>query len=603
MGYHALLFCPEEKTARVVTQVLSELDFSVEPCTEPFAAVKKLMAQHFHAIVVDCDNEQNATLLLKSARNSGSNQSSLIVAVVEGQAGVTKAFRIGANLVLTKPINVEQTKGTLRVARGLLRKANAASTSAEQATRQFTPVPPTQKSAPLPVQPAPPSIPVATASASSAFELEDEPAPPPGPAEAALLEYMPDSVPATGNPPAPPAAVSPSSKEHPWQPVSKALAEPMASALRRAAEAAGKAEADSAAGDKGTAPKLSVTDRSKSKESWPPSGMSSGQGAATAPAPAKETPWPRPKPSDSKPAATAAPAPKKQEDKPEPASKQAWATGAPVSASQVPTFASPDGAHDLEASHPGGGKKAFLIAALVLLLVAAGYFGWSKMHPVTGQSAEVQKFAPVQVPRPAVIPQAASLNQPAAAPSTPTPPNAEAALPKPAAAIAEPAPATKATPTAKTQEPIVVKNELSKKANTIAAGEEPAQPPASVVLGAGSSADQKTISGMSTTSVNLPKPVPQTLRVSQGISQGMLLKLVQPVYPQQARQLRLQGAVQLEANIGKDGSIAKVKQISGDAVLGRAALDAVRQWKYKPYYLNSEPVEIQTQITVNFKLP
>src|SRR6201997_4527859 len=126
MSYQALLFCPDDKTARVVTQVLTELDFSVEPCNEPFAAVKKLMAQHFDAIVVDCDNEQNAALLFKSARNSGSNQSSLAVAVVEGQAGVAKAFRIGANLVLTKPINVEQAKGTLRVARGLLRKNDSA---------------------------------------------------------------------------------------------------------------------------------------------------------------------------------------------------------------------------------------------------------------------------------------------------------------------------------------------------------------------------------------------------------------------------------------------------------------------------------------------
>ena len=124
MGYQALLFCPDEKTARIVTQVLNDLDFTVESCTEPFAAVKKLMAQHFDAVVVDCDNEQNATLLFKSARNSSSNQSSLAVAVVEGQAGVAKAFRIGANLVLTKPINVEQAKGTLRVARGLLRKGS-----------------------------------------------------------------------------------------------------------------------------------------------------------------------------------------------------------------------------------------------------------------------------------------------------------------------------------------------------------------------------------------------------------------------------------------------------------------------------------------------
>src|SRR5438309_9676172 len=139
MGYQALLFCPEEKTARTVTQVLNELEFSVEPCVEPFAAVKKLMGEHFDAIVVDCENEQNATLLLKSARNSASNQTSLAVAVVEGQAGVAKAFRIGANLVLTKPINIEQAKGTLRVARGLLRKADptkpaAAATTAPSAS-------------------------------------------------------------------------------------------------------------------------------------------------------------------------------------------------------------------------------------------------------------------------------------------------------------------------------------------------------------------------------------------------------------------------------------------------------------------------------------
>src|SRR5207302_3851885 len=87
----------------------------------------------FDAVVVDCDNEQNATLLFKSARNSASNQASLAVAVVEGQAGVAKAFRIGANLVLTKPINIEQSKGTLRVARGLLRKSEPAKGAAPAA--------------------------------------------------------------------------------------------------------------------------------------------------------------------------------------------------------------------------------------------------------------------------------------------------------------------------------------------------------------------------------------------------------------------------------------------------------------------------------------
>jgi protein TonB len=67
--------------------------------------------------------------------------------------------------------------------------------------------------------------------------------------------------------------------------------------------------------------------------------------------------------------------------------------------------------------------------------------------------------------------------------------------------------------------------------------------------------------------------------------------------------MRVQGAVILDATIGKDGSIVNVKQVSGEPVLVRAAVDAVKQWKYKPYYLNGEPVEITTQITVNFRLP
>src|ERR1035438_1331705 len=140
MGYQALLFCPDEKLGKVVTQVFNELEFTVEAVHEPFAAVKKLMAQHYDALVVDSENDQNASLLFKSARNSSFNQSSLAIALVEGQIGVAKAYRIGANLVLTKPINVEQAKGTLRVARGLLRKNEGAkpSTASPATTKPMT---------------------------------------------------------------------------------------------------------------------------------------------------------------------------------------------------------------------------------------------------------------------------------------------------------------------------------------------------------------------------------------------------------------------------------------------------------------------------------
>ena len=176
MGYQALLFCPDEKTARTVTQVLGELEFTVEACIEPFAAVKKLMGQHFDAVVVDCDNEQNATLLFKSARNSTSNQASLAVAVVEGQAGVAKAFRIGANLVLTKPINIEQAKGTLRVARGLLRKGDPAKPASSGGNASDRPAAASAKpAAPKPVAPAKPAAPAAAATPRPAVPPASQP--------------------------------------------------------------------------------------------------------------------------------------------------------------------------------------------------------------------------------------------------------------------------------------------------------------------------------------------------------------------------------------------------------------------------------------------
>src|SRR5258708_20985400 len=87
MSYKSLLFCPDEKTARVVTQVLSELEFTVELSNEPFATVKRLTDEHFDALVVDCQNEQDASLLFKAGRNSSLNHSSLSVAEFGGAAG------------------------------------------------------------------------------------------------------------------------------------------------------------------------------------------------------------------------------------------------------------------------------------------------------------------------------------------------------------------------------------------------------------------------------------------------------------------------------------------------------------------------------------
>jgi periplasmic protein TonB len=108
---------------------------------------------------------------------------------------------------------------------------------------------------------------------------------------------------------------------------------------------------------------------------------------------------------------------------------------------------------------------------------------------------------------------------------------------------------------------------------------------------------------ISSTPVAVPKvATPQRIRVSQGVSAGLLVRRVQPNYPPLARQARIQGQVVLHAVISKDGSIEGLTLISGHPMLAPAAIDAVKQWKYKPYLLNGEPVEVDTEVLVNFTL-
>jgi TonB family protein len=634
MSYQALRFCPDEKTARVVTQVLTDLEFSVEACSEPFAAVKKLMGQHFDAIVVDCENEQNATLLFKSARNSGSNQSALAVAVVEGQSGVAKAFRIGANLVLTKPINVEQSKGTLRVARGLLRKADSYKPPETASPVAATPAPTFKTAravAPAAVasKPALNNFPAqrtpieATVSdkTSSAFELQQDPTPRPEPTEAALLESMSDSIESKRL--AQPAVAPSTSKEYPWQPVSKPLAEPMASALKRAAEAASKTEA--------VAAKSVVVQASADPGRLRLSAHStfSGHGAASAPAPAREIPRPI--------APTLEPelGPEKQSSDVLDEIETNPAFGTITAASDPGPEPLIFSAMQEDQNSSGGSKKVLIIAAIVVLAIAGAYF-YATQHPEVAP-ASLQKFVQKQAPSTPIqasvqtqVPPPAQTTASSATIVTPTvnsdhaadsattnwqvdpvdttvtqshadaKPSAgkNAASPAPDSEIATstplPAPSNKVL--------TVAKSAPAKKAQAPAA--EVVAPPSPSALGVGSGNEKEIAGIVSGGGASMPKAANAgTVKISQGVTQGLLVKRVPPSYPQSAKQMHIQGTVQLQANITKVGNVTNVKSLSGDPALARAAIDAVKQWKYRPYTLNNEPVEIQTTITVNFKLP
>jgi len=85
-------------------------------------------------------------------------------------------------------------------------------------------------------------------------------------------------------------------------------------------------------------------------------------------------------------------------------------------------------------------------------------------------------------------------------------------------------------------------------------------------------------------------------------AEGNLIYRLQPVYPPLARQARIQGTVQLRAIISKTGTIENLIAVSGHPMLIPSALNAVRQWRYRPYMLNGEAIEVETEVTVNFVL-
>jgi TonB family protein len=95
----------------------------------------------------------------------------------------------------------------------------------------------------------------------------------------------------------------------------------------------------------------------------------------------------------------------------------------------------------------------------------------------------------------------------------------------------------------------------------------------------------------------------QPVSLTQDLAEKLLLEKVVPSYPVQAVQARLQGPVVLQAWIGTDGAIRDLKLVHGSLLLGKAACDAVKRWRYKPYVLNGQAVEAQTFVTVDFRLP
>jgi len=97
-------------------------------------------------------------------------------------------------------------------------------------------------------------------------------------------------------------------------------------------------------------------------------------------------------------------------------------------------------------------------------------------------------------------------------------------------------------------------------------------------------------------------PTPSTMRISTGVAESISLSKAIPVYPVIAKTAGIQGTVVLAATISKAGTVDNLRVVSGPPMLQMAAVDAVKQWRYRPYLLNGEPVAVETTVNVVFTL-
>lgn len=503
MPTRALLLCGDEKALAAITQILSELGVAFEPFPDPASAGKRLTSQRFDVILIDCDHPENATLGFENVRKSSINQNSMTIAIVDGKEGVPNAFRLGARLVLTKPVSLEQARGTLRNALAIQRrevpdsKAVSGVAASAEVKAQTPNITKTEESIPAPAAPK-------------------------------LPPRVPTLIPVT------PAPAD-------WQ-----QAKPAASPLARAAVATtGAQKAAPGEMDSSTVvPLASPSPFQLKKETASVAPAKLRRGANRSP---EDEDLLMCELEDDSDARRKPPTPSKR-----------------VRGAQRRTSPS-------------------LLALLAALLVGGGFYAAWTMKPAF-RNVVLKEYGKLHL---LITGRATSPQVAATAPK---------AAPKPIS-----------SPTATAAKPLSAKAKASQTTTrtSVADGFQPEKD-----TSAQDSQEDDTASKSGASSVLLPTSATrragsdsEPVEVAGEYSDEHVSHRVPPVYPEKARHKRLEGDVLLQAAVNQDGTVDSVQVLDGDPQLVAAAVEAVRQWRYEPYYHNGQRAAFRTEVTVRFELP
>jgi protein TonB len=229
------------------------------------------------------------------------------------------------------------------------------------------------------------------------------------------------------------------------------------------------------------------------------------------------------------------------------------------------------------------GKLVYIVAAALIAAVLLSVYGWKVWYrsSVSSTATSSRSAAGPVKSSPESANAAAASSQPRESPTLPDKPTAAAAVEVPHEGARQPwARARRGAKLGKPSSPVPDNEEIPQ---LMASSAKPAD-----------------LSQALTTTPTLPQ---LGAPISQGITGGVVVHKVQPIYPPEARRMRVQGSVVIDAKVTVLGQVEELKLVSGDPRLASAAMDAVRKWRYTPYLLNGKPIAKETRITISFIAP
>jgi TonB family protein len=533
----ALLLSPDDQAVSAITAVLEEMSVTCERPLDGVAAAKQLNSHNFDLVIVDCENLPAAKLIFDVCRRGTGGKSPIPIAIVNGRAGLPTAFRLGADLILTKPVAKDQARSTIRGAVNRVKKEQPAS-AGETAQLNITQT---------------------------------------GTADAGL-----DS---------PQAQASSNEVAH-----SEAQIPAETQALAAAASSQGQSvhEAVTMSASASAVPTMSASTSASSE----PDSASATKGTTGAEASTSGTT-------------------RQFSDDPVVAELERTEAG-PEASSPAPIFS---------AYHQNEGKQSTtrgpLLALVALALVCSGlYAAWmtqpgfrtlvqpqvEQVLSLVGMAPHTQTSAPAPVRVKPVAPPAQ-----ASAPVSPvgSGPSAEAAATDATGSSASPTAATGTTtpqiapssPASNTaaQTPGVAASAANGTTASPATANHGNRTGSDKTVAAPNSGSQKSADAKN---AETGPPSADTAVVLSSIgAEKRLIRSVPPSYPASARSSGVEGPVVLKAMVDENGKVSSAQVVQGNAALTEAAVNAVKQWRYRPYIRDGKVVPFQTVVQIDFPRP